>query len=338
MNVSDFIPTNQFRYYYTILNKTEKRIYDALVRGFETFSECINVEGTVSDRIYSIFNYIKYDIPELFYVKTISLRYYQGFTGRFEVFPSYRFNKISVCSMMQEMDTRYQKFIEVYSEKNEIIKEQAIHDSISGSVKYKDTDKPYSHEAPGTLLYDIGVCEGISKATKWLCDRLNLKCAVAIGNTTSREKVIPHAWNIIWINSLPYHVDVTYDKGNTSYGRRYDYYNLNDSEIYVDRIQTKEYPLPKCQTTRNWYMEHQLFFHSKRELIQKLRNMDEQKVFSFQLPLFTEKRKEAIDIVNSIISHNINPVVYRNRSYHMYYNLDRMVFEVVFSADPKSKG
>ena len=46
-------------------------------------------------------------------------------------------------------------------------KERAIHDYIVKSVVYKDVEAPYSHEAPGALLYGIGVCEGISKAFKY---------------------------------------------------------------------------------------------------------------------------------------------------------------------------
>lgn len=332
MKVTDYIPPNQFRYYYTTLNKIEKNIYDTLVSNFLSFSEIFVVHSGVSiDRIFIIFYYIKYDIPELFYVKNIELNYLNNLTKEYRIYPYYRFNNDKVCSMLHDMEMRYKRFIEINIGKSEIEREQIIHDVLSSSVKYNDMDKPYSHEAPGALLYDIGVCEGISKATKWLCDRLNLKCVVAIGNITSKEIEEPHAWNIIWIDSVPYHMDITYDIGVSGYGLRYDYFNLSDYEMYADRVQEEKYPLPNCNKSHNWYMDHLLFFRTKSELVNRIKNLSGQKVFSFQLPLFSEKRDEVRDIVNLLISQNINTSKYRNKSYRMYYNYKRMVFEVVFS-------
>ena len=58
---------------------------------------------------------------------------------------------------------------------------RCIHDYIAMTVKYKDTEAPYSHEAPGAVLYQIGVCEGIAKAFKYLSDQLGLQSVVVFG-------------------------------------------------------------------------------------------------------------------------------------------------------------
>ena len=274
--------------------------------------------------------HVKYDIPELFYVKNISLRYNETCPTQFHVYPAYRFLENKVCSILQEIETKYHNFINTNINKEEIIKEQAIHDTIAKSVQYKDVDKPYSHEAPGPLLYDLGVCEGISKATKYLCDALGLKCAVAIGDVKKGEVIIPHAWNIIWVDNSPYHVDITYDNGISGGGIRYDYFNLSDSEVYNDRERTSEYPLPVCHKSKNWYIDNHLFFRSKTEFIHRLKELPLLDTFSFQLPLFDERREEAKEMINLIIREYINPSIYNNTAYLLHYNLDRMVFEVVF--------
>lgn len=331
MKVKDFIPKNQYRYYYTTLSEVMRKPYDSLVCGLLAFKDDFVVDCSSSALLTTIFTYAKYDIPELFYVKNISLRYYEICPTQFRVYPAYRFQENKTCSILQEIESKYRIFINTNINKADIIKEQAIHDTIAKSVQYKDVDKPYSHEAPGPLLYDLGVCEGISKAAKYLCDRVGLKCAVAVGNVNENEEIIPHAWNIIWIDNSPYHVDITYDNGMSGGGQRYDYFNLSDIEMLSDRARCKEFSLPYCSRSRNWYKENNLFFQSKSELIRKLKNLPAMKSFSFQLPVFSGRCEEAKEMVNILISEYINPRIYYNKTYSLHYNLNRMVFEVVFS-------
>ena len=48
------------------------------------------------------------------------------------------------------------------------------------NVRYDKLKKPYSHEIIGPLGQGVGVCEGIAKAVKVLCDALGLWCMIAI--------------------------------------------------------------------------------------------------------------------------------------------------------------
>lgn len=211
-------------------------------------------------------------------------------------------------------------------------KERAIHDYIVKSVVYKDVEAPYSHEAPGTLLYRIGVCEGISKAVKWLCDRVDLKSIVAIGTSDSNGNSGGHAWNVVFLNGTPFHIDVTFDATLSNNSIRYDYFNLSELEILEDHKISNEYSLPACKHSRNWFKENNLFFHSKKELIFYLKNLEPTvKNFCFQIPIFINQKDNttAIEETSKLIYSNLfDKQLSPSHSYTIKYNINRMVFEI----------
>ena len=107
------------------------------------------------------------------------------------------------------------------------------------SVKISDYDKlkkSYSHEIIGPLGQGVGVCEGIAKAVKVLLDALEVWCVIAIcGNNPEKGIKYRHTWNIVKIGGTYYHLDATFDntlgKDRETSEIRYDYFNLDDSQI-----------------------------------------------------------------------------------------------------------
>ena len=328
MRIENYIPNKQFRYYYSTLNKYDQNAYDTLLNGLLEFKEKIVINFYDKTRLSLIFSFMKLDIPELFYVQTISVEYKTFGLTPLRIFPKYRFQYSVVCGMLRDMESKYKTFISFGLRSPEIEREQMIHDHIVKKNTYRDADKPYSHEAPGALLYDISVCEGVSKAVKWLCDRMQLKCIVAVGESFANGNLGGHSWNLIWIDNTPYHVDITFDNTISSGSIRYDYFNLSDEEVFEDRTINLDYPLPKCNNSRNWYIENHLFFETRKSLVHYLRKRLKGEPFSFQLPLF-DNNEEIVPLVNQIISQNIT-VSQRGTSYTLRYNLPRMVFEVAF--------
>ena len=119
-------------------------------------------------------------------------------------------------------------------------KEKYVHDFICENIRYDKLKKPYSHEIIGPLGHGVGVCEGIAKSVKVLCDALGVWCIIAIcGNNPEKGIKYRHTWNIVRINGQYYHLDATFDNtlgknedGLTSI--RYDYFNLDDKNIFRD--------------------------------------------------------------------------------------------------------
>ena len=96
----------------------------------------------------------------------------------------------------------------------------------------------------------VGVCEGIAKAVKVLLDALGVWCVIAIcGNNPEKGIKYRHTWNIVKIGGTYYHLDATFDntlgKDRETSEIRYDYFNLDDSQIFRDH-EPLIAPAPHC--------------------------------------------------------------------------------------------
>jgi restriction system protein len=146
-------------------------------------------------------------------------------------------------------------------------KEICIHDYLCTNIRYDtqhrkhEDDNILAHTIWGVFLKRKAVCDGISKAFKYLCNAFGIKCIVAKGRVNEGDKE-NHAWNIVKIFGQPYHVDVTWDL-NRYDGESciYHYLNLPDEMMYLDH--TPDYQYPRCSSTIYTYLarENQLFFN-----------------------------------------------------------------------------
>ena len=151
---------------------------------------------------------------------------------------------------------------------NEGEKERYVHDFICRNVRYDKLKKPYSHEILGPLGQGVGVCEGIAKAVKCLCDRLGVWCIVALAeNNPDKGVKYRHAWNVVRLGDAYYHLDATFDNSLGSAELvRYDYFNLDDRRLFRDH-EALVYPVPACADGgRFYYREAKLSFTRPEEV------------------------------------------------------------------------
>ena len=153
-------------------------------------------------------------------------------------------------------------------------KEKYIHDFICENITYDKLKKPYSHEIIGPLGHGVGVCEGIAKSVKVLCDALGIWCMIAVcGNNPEKGIKYRHTWNIVRINGQYYHLDATFDNtlgknedGLTSI--RYDYFNLDDKNIFRDH-EPLIAPAPPCPDGNHFYYREKKLSFTKLEDVYK---------------------------------------------------------------------
>ena len=100
----------------------------------------------------------------------------------------------------------------------------------------------------------VAVCEGIAKAVKVLCDRLNIWCIIALSEANPEKGIkYRHAWNVVKLNGQFYHLDVTFDNTLSRDDIiRYDYVNLSDRQIFRDH-EPAIWKLPVCSDSDNFY-------------------------------------------------------------------------------------
>ena len=122
--------------------------------------------------------------------------------------------------ILNEIDAVISNLVdEVNRESNIVGKYHLIYDWIIQNVdydfvdmKYQGTLSPDSHNIYGAIVKKQAVCDGISDAFKYICNKCNLECLTIRGyvnNTISPECY--HQWNIIPINNRWFLVDCTLD-------------------------------------------------------------------------------------------------------------------------------
>ena len=252
MDLAVLIPIKQYRYYFECLSKEEAAVYDTLLSGFLHYSKVIACHGCTVSQVQKIYHFLKLDVPELFYIKNIRIRYLTENAPQCTVIPEYRFTISQSHDTLISMSRHCKELVDKYKQCSDLQKEKAIHDYIATTVTYKDTEAPYSHEAPGAVLYQIGVCEGIAKAFKYLSDQLGLQSIVVFGASNEQGNEGGHAWNLVRINGAFYHIDTTFDTTISTSCIRYDYFNLSDADIRSSHHWNNE--LPECPRTYDYFL------------------------------------------------------------------------------------
>ena len=329
MGIKAHIPVNQFRHYYSLLTSSEQKTYLALFEGIATFKSAIKSTGCQVSQIETIYQYLRLDVPELFYVKSVSVQYSPASPCECTVLPEYRFDMSTVENILQAMQAKANQLISELKYKSELDIEAAIHDFLAGSAQYRDPEAPYSHEAPGVLLYGIGVCEGISKGFKYLADRFGLKSIVVAGLANDHGHEEGHAWNMCRIENSWYHLDLTFDSTIAVGCKRYDYFNLSDEEIASNHSWSDS--LPSSPAGMNYYDMLGMYFDTQKKLGYFLRRQPKEvKNITFQLPKFNCAEQSVIDAVCDTAKNNLKCSLFETRQFSICYNLDRMVFQIDF--------
>lgn len=259
----------QTHYYYAKMKKQQQAAYYALLEGLESMAASFSVPRLEERELYEIHFLLRLDHPELFYSEGISWRYYEH-ASHVEVVPDYLFDRKKIKTHQQAMNARVEKLVRPAMQLSEAEKLQYVHDFICRQVQYDKLKKQYSHEIIGPLGQGIGVCEGIAKTVKVLCDALGIWCIIAIGEA-NQEKGIKyrHAWNIVRVGGQYYHLDATFDNSlSTADGIRYDYYLLSDSQFFRDH-EPVVWKVPLCTDSDHFYYRQKKLSFTKVEEVQK---------------------------------------------------------------------
>lgn len=256
-------------YYYNQLNKQQQRAYHAMKAGLQSLATSFQVPRLEGRELSDIYFLLRLDCPEIFYSVKFTYRYYKD-SENVEMFPEYIFEKNKIKDHQQAMASRVKKLARAAEGMSEKEKELYIHDFICQNVRYDKLKKAYSHEIIGPLGQGVGVCEGIAKTVKILCDALGIWCIIAISDNNPEKNIkYRHAWNVIRIGGKYYHLDATFDN---SLGRddiiRYDYVNLSDSQIFRDH-EPVIWKVPSCNDHDNFYYKEKKLSFTKMEDVRK---------------------------------------------------------------------
>lgn len=292
-------------YYYNQLNKTGREAYHAILTGLKSLAPSFRIPLLENKELTEIYFSVRMDHPEIFYTVEFKYRYHNG-AEYGEMMPVYLSDRKKIPAQQQAMRSRIEKLVRQAAEakevsfgsprgrnagaaghwsggghggkgkqgqirnEKEIAKLLFIHDFICGNVRYDKLKKPYSHEITGPLEQGIGVCEGIAKTFKILCDALGIWCVMALSDNNLDKKIkYRHTWNIVRIGGQYYHIDSTFDN---TLGKpdsiRYDYFMLSDKQLFRDH-EPVIYRMPACPDGDRFYYKAAGLSLTKTEDVRK---------------------------------------------------------------------
>lgn len=171
-----------------------------------------NNSGIVTEMTY----YVIRNYPEAFHFDYFSYSYYQdGIVTK--VVPTY----FSFSDTVAEYNSCFNRFeavvdrlvdgVEGNRYLTDVDKALLLHDRLAVWTEYdlarleNGTIPDVSYTAYGILVNQTGVCQGYALAYDYLLEQ------VGIRSDYVSSDLLNHAWNIVYINNKPYHVDTTWD-------------------------------------------------------------------------------------------------------------------------------
>lgn len=346
--IRDYVPEGQFRPHRP-RSGARADAYDALVDGLLGYERRIRFPaGVAMHDVDGLLDLVKIDVPELFYVGPGNVMCVgsQEHPLSLTLYPTYRLGEKDAIALLDAMGREAEELVRRADELDMLHPclpgvrcgldpfdmLLPIHDWLVRRFSYEDAGQPHAHEAPGPLVYGRGVCEGVAKAMKYLCDRCRVACAVVSG--TARDSADgstgPHAWNLVhagpggtgyWTNA-----DVTFDAALSHGFVRHDYFGRSDAELSGSHRRDEPSPLPLGDGSLRYYERESLMATSASRLGKIVDwHLPRAGGVEFVMPSLWEGRSE----LDAAVHHGVGKsaeLMARGGAYTLYPNYDLLVF------------
>ena len=213
--------------YYSLLNETEKNIYNDIYDAITKYDEDILLTNIDIDDINNIMHAILYDHPEIFW---IDIEYGIAKTNNMtRLIFKYKYDIDTINDNITKINNEVDRIVSEANKLNtDYEKELYVHNTLSKEVTYNkrlvDDQSIYS-----LFINKEAVCTGYAKAFQLIMTKLGIPTYTVTGYTTEN-----HTWNLIELEDGFYNVDVTYDDlGDITL---YKYFNQNDTSISKDHV------------------------------------------------------------------------------------------------------
>lgn len=244
-----------YKYYRSRLSEPDKGVYDAFYAGLMGGKSSFSTHFIKPKDAERIFNAVLLDAPACFHVSGFSME-----TSLFgcKIRPQYLIPNVQYQMECRQIESAVQTVLKAVTGKDTWATLKNLHSYILAHISYEEYG-PKAHCFAGPLLLSKGVCEGIAKMVKYVCDRLGIQSAVISGvatdTTTGKDDL--HAWNVIQVSGDWYCFDFTFDltlnKSNPCASiERYDYFGLSTEEMCVDH-KSEEMTFAPCSTRKDYF-------------------------------------------------------------------------------------
>ena len=242
-------------FYYENLNDEEKNIYKEIQTSLIQKENSLDLTIFDFDKISKVFYSVINDNPQIFYVEN-NINYQTSFVNEIPISAQIQF------SYKEEFSS---KVIDEIKSKLNYIKYRLYFETLGYSnfeivktcFEYLCNNSTYDSNVTDQTLYSIlierkGVCASYAKAFKYLMDFFDIPNYLVEGKLIdSNEK---HIWNMVEIEGLWYHVDVTQADSNEKY-IDYSYLCSVDKQILKDHLIESSIDIKKAVADDYYYLD-----------------------------------------------------------------------------------
>jgi len=277
----------QSYYWREKLTKREQNLYDKLVDAFYKYEEHIYCANFSPNKLNKIYVAITNDHPELYYLpsKVQVMRTISILGVKTELVLHNLFSRCQVDrydSILEKIKGEFSNKIRFC--KNDFEREKVVCEYIIENTTYK-INNILNQNAATVLVDKMGQCSGIAKAVKLLLNWCGINNIIVNGTAkdSSTGQMGPHAWNIVWIDSQSYHLDVTFMLGaNRRKVKPYNlcYFNCMDSEM----IKTHQWSTEDAPYCNHYLIKEETVVNTSYELCKLLEDalIQGEKALSFE--------------------------------------------------------
>lgn len=231
-----------------------------------------------------------------------------------------------------------------------------FHDEIIRRCKY-DSTATNMLSAYGCLVDGKAVCEGYAKAFILLCTAYDIECVPITGNTRNSEGVVePHMWNMVKLDGVWYHFDLTWDDPISTLGDdfvKYDYFAVSDQVISTDHELTPivYFTYPVADNSENdYFTRYGLNFGdvdvavaeferlvaeavSRNERFVRIRLSDAENYSRFKTEIFESENDGVKEIFNILkrASESSRNELFNPRRYGKIFSDDKYIITVILN-------
>lgn len=148
-----------------------------------------------------------------------------------------------LANARNELEQKIQEIIASVpaSVKSDYDKALFVHDYLVNNIDYQKNRSGVFNDQTvyAALVNGSCVCTGYAEAYTVLMNRLGVTTWTVIGYVSKNEELLPHAWNVSWINEQCVYTDVCWD--DPSWGAGYDYFNRSCTDMRKDHFLNEEF-------------------------------------------------------------------------------------------------
>lgn len=259
------------RYVYESLAEEDRKVYDQMLDAINSYEDEVTLSASNGQKLEDIFECIKADHGELFWVDSFRYTQYQrnGETQKLSFSPNYTMTKEQCDATQRRLDVRVQKYLDgIEKDASDYEKVCYVYRSLIKKVNY-NVNAENNQNIISVFLNRETVCQGYASAMQYLMSLLDVPCVIVTGTANGG----PHAWNMVQLDGEWYYVDVTW--GNSAYHDEnendvkyveYDYLNVTSEELFRTHHPRVNFELPECTAIEyNYYVQSGKYFDSLEE-------------------------------------------------------------------------